>query len=273
MWFRGFINNLLKGADVRNAVGANGVVVSGTIASPYATIGFGAPVTLPGPVTISAPSGAVPALTVNGANGSVAAIFNSFSGANDTVALNTPSGRFTSLVFRNANAFKAQLFWDNTNSLIYLGTAGIGTSGIQITGAGAILGSGPVAGTGVDMTPDRGTFTMSHTGFTTAVTSNATWYRIGNAVLINTGTVSGTSNATTWTGTGAPAALQPNLPQTIIIGDAIDSGAGTAATMAISAGSSTFSFGKGFTANGAWTNAGAKGFGNTGGTTFSYLLN
>jgi hypothetical protein len=37
-WFRGFINNLLKGADVRNAVGANGIVITGTIASPYATI-------------------------------------------------------------------------------------------------------------------------------------------------------------------------------------------------------------------------------------------
>ena len=27
-WFRNFINNMLKGADVRNAVGANGIVVS-----------------------------------------------------------------------------------------------------------------------------------------------------------------------------------------------------------------------------------------------------
>ena len=52
-WFRGFINNLLKGADVRNAQGVNGISVTGTIASPYATIGFGAPVTLPGPVTIN----------------------------------------------------------------------------------------------------------------------------------------------------------------------------------------------------------------------------
>ena len=37
-WFRHFINNLLKGADVRNAVGQNGVTVSGTIASPYGMI-------------------------------------------------------------------------------------------------------------------------------------------------------------------------------------------------------------------------------------------
>lgn len=37
-WFRNFINNLLKGADVRNAIGAGGITISGTIASPYATI-------------------------------------------------------------------------------------------------------------------------------------------------------------------------------------------------------------------------------------------
>jgi hypothetical protein len=38
VWFRHFINNQLKGADVRNAVGSNGVTVTGTIASPYGTI-------------------------------------------------------------------------------------------------------------------------------------------------------------------------------------------------------------------------------------------
>jgi hypothetical protein len=42
-WFRNFINNLLKGADVRNAIGANGISVTGTIASPYATIGLTTP--------------------------------------------------------------------------------------------------------------------------------------------------------------------------------------------------------------------------------------
>lgn len=42
-WFRRFIANSLKGADVRNAVGVNGIVVSGTIASPYATIGISTP--------------------------------------------------------------------------------------------------------------------------------------------------------------------------------------------------------------------------------------
>jgi hypothetical protein len=38
-WFRDFASDYLKGADVRNAVGANGIKISGNITSPYATIG------------------------------------------------------------------------------------------------------------------------------------------------------------------------------------------------------------------------------------------
>ena len=55
VWFRNFISNQLKGADVRNSISGNGISVTGTIASPYATISIGGsgPVTLPGPVTIS----------------------------------------------------------------------------------------------------------------------------------------------------------------------------------------------------------------------------
>lgn len=49
-WFRSFINSQLKGADVRNAIAGPGITISGTIASPYATIsagGSGAPFTAP----------------------------------------------------------------------------------------------------------------------------------------------------------------------------------------------------------------------------------
>lgn len=54
-WFRGFIANQLKGADVRNAISGPGISITGTIASPYATISIGGtgPVTLPGPVTVT----------------------------------------------------------------------------------------------------------------------------------------------------------------------------------------------------------------------------
>jgi hypothetical protein len=66
-WFRGFINNLLKGADVRNAIGANGIKVTGNIASPYATIGLGTPAGLSQSGSITQGSG-VPS-NANGNNG------------------------------------------------------------------------------------------------------------------------------------------------------------------------------------------------------------
>jgi hypothetical protein len=37
-WFRSFVNNLLKGADVRNAIAGAGITITGNISSPYATI-------------------------------------------------------------------------------------------------------------------------------------------------------------------------------------------------------------------------------------------
>jgi hypothetical protein len=37
-WFRRFINNSLKGADVRNAIAGPGIAITGNISSPYATI-------------------------------------------------------------------------------------------------------------------------------------------------------------------------------------------------------------------------------------------
>lgn len=275
-WFRKFIANSLKGADVRNAVGAGGIVVSGNISSPYATIGFAAPVTLPGPVTINSSPGAI-SLTVNGASGQLTAVFNSFDGSTDTIALNAPSGRFTSILLRNAGAFKAQLFWDNTNSLIYLGTSSISASGIEITGAGAILGHGPVAGGAVDMTPDTGTFTLTGTGFTAGVTSTATWYRIGRLVALNVGNgMQGTSNATTFTMTGLPAALQPSSigagSQTQVCADLTNNGVAVFGNAAISNGSGTISMGNGPNAGAAWTNAGVKGFFDSGGSTIFYML-
>jgi hypothetical protein len=40
-WFQSFVNNLLKGADVRNAIAGPGITITGTISSPYATISAG----------------------------------------------------------------------------------------------------------------------------------------------------------------------------------------------------------------------------------------
>jgi hypothetical protein len=52
-WFRSLIASYLTGADVRNAVGSGGIVVSGNITSPYATIGFAPPVSVPAPFYVT----------------------------------------------------------------------------------------------------------------------------------------------------------------------------------------------------------------------------
>lgn len=60
---------------------------------------------------------------------------NSFSGASDTLALNTPSGRFTSLVLQNAGSTKAQFYWDSANSF---STWGVPSVGCKLTSLGVL---------------------------------------------------------------------------------------------------------------------------------------
>lgn len=80
VWFRNFISNQLKGADVRNAVGTNGIKITGNISSPYATITLGA-----GPIVIPATPGQV-TLTVNGAPGQNVLVINSNSSGGQSVS-------------------------------------------------------------------------------------------------------------------------------------------------------------------------------------------
>ena len=223
-----------------------------------------------GAVSIPAPTSGA-ALTVTGVNAANhAAVFTTPSDAQ--VVINAAgSGQFSTLQFTQNGVLTGQLFVDNVNGFVEITNNG-GANGVKISqGTGPIVGAGPIAAAFVDMTPDRGTFTMTHTGFTTAVTSTATWYRIGKLVTINTGTVSGTSNATTWTATGLPVGLQTSLSQIIGLADMEDNSAAVFGNVALATSSSTLTFGKGANSGGAWTNAGSKGFFNTGGTTFSYL--
>jgi hypothetical protein len=133
-WFKNFISQQLQGADVRNAVGASGILVTGNITSPYATIGFGAPVSLPGPVTIS---GGSPSLTVTGstvlASTTISAL--TVTGATTltpTVHINGPDN----LEFLDLNATPG------FTSGIYMGFS----SASSLKGA---IGMGPILGGGV----------------------------------------------------------------------------------------------------------------------------
>jgi hypothetical protein len=57
-WFRDFISDYMKLADARNALGANGITVSGNL-TQYATISIGPVLTIPGAAA------GTPALTIN----------------------------------------------------------------------------------------------------------------------------------------------------------------------------------------------------------------
>jgi hypothetical protein len=152
-WFRKFLNNSLKGADVRNAIGLNGVTVTGNIASPYATIsGGGSPFVAP--IVINSTAGQV-SLTVNGASGQSSGIFNgpvvindasgpfalvvNGDGTDNTVQLNTPSGRFTGIALQKAGVTEAEMFFDTTvNELVLASDAAASTFRIR-TGVSALI--------------------------------------------------------------------------------------------------------------------------------------
>lgn len=65
---------------------------------------------------------------------------------------------------------------------------------------------------------EYGTFTFTGTGFADpAPTGTASYARYGNMVIIDMPQISGTSNATTFTLTGLPAALKPSADRSIFI--------------------------------------------------------
>lgn len=138
-WFRKFLNNSLKGADVRNAIGINGVTVTGNIASPYATIsGGGSPFVAP--IVINPTTGQV-SLTVNGAPGQNALVVNGPSALTAPVTIaattgqvsltvNGASGQFS--VTSNANAQSA--FVANGGSFLQNSTTGAAAFVMNATG-------------------------------------------------------------------------------------------------------------------------------------------
>ena len=135
--------------------------------------------------------------------------------------------------------------------------------------APTITGYGPTAGALVDMTPDKGTFTITYTGMTGSVTGTAVWVRIGSLVMLYLPAESGTSNAATFTATGLPAAIQPARNQvaaaysggtTAGLGCFTNNGSTTSASCSVAASSGTITFGLiGPSGSGGWANSNGKG--------------
>ena len=141
---------------------------------------------------------------------------------------------------------------------------------MQITST-AILGRGPVAAGLVDMTPDTGTFTITYTGFTANPTATAAWARTGNVVTLFLPGGTGTSNATTFTATGLPAAINPVRAQLCCITNIIDNSVSSGPACATVNPGETITFSKGPQQGVPWTNSGTKGIQSTG-CNISYIL-
>lgn len=85
------------------------------------------------------------------------------------------------------------------------------TVGGGLTLAGGVL-NGPTLGTAATQPYTDTTFTITGTGFTTAVTGTARYVLTGKQVTLHLPVLTGTSNATSFTLTGIPAALTPGSP-------------------------------------------------------------
>lgn len=150
-----------------------------------------------------------------------------------------------------------------SGKFLYLGV-GSASATLKIGGltSPTIQGYGPVAAGFVDMTPDTGTFTMTFTGFTAVITGTAVWSRVGNLVALLIPSVTGTSNAVTFTATGLPAAIQPARAQIVAMAadlSLVDLGSNLVNPGAsFAAASGTITFYKSGVSN-TWSNSGAKG--------------
>ena len=138
-----------------------------------------------------------------------------------------------------------------------------------------IQGYGPSKAALVDMTPDQGSFVGTYVGVSPAVQITSVWARVGNIVVINLNAVNtsltGTSNSTSFSMTGLPAAITPTQSQTISVPFFKDAGADTGGAALIQS-NGTFVFFKGNTGvSASWTASGQKGF--DGCATITYLLN
>lgn len=207
-----------------------------------------------GNVTINAPS-ANQALTMNGAANAFPLLVNGSSTSGQSYGGQIRAGTNSS-----DTAFEVD---NQANTVAYL----------RIQGNGTIKGGGPVAADLVDMTPDKGTFTVTYTGMSAGTSGTATWRRIGNLVTLYIPQLSGTSNATSFTATGLPSAIQPaTLDQTGTV-LAVNNGVSITGQYQIVHGSGTITFYNSFASSG-WTNSGTKGTCPIGsaGCPISYLL-
>lgn len=132
----------------------------------------------------------------------------------------------------------------------------IGPSHIQ-SGTALAFSSGSSQPAGL-MYWAKGQFTMALTGCTAGVNATVDWHSLGGAVALSmTADATGTSNATTMTGTGMPQAIRPAANKSFQA-ICVDNGTGAVGRAVITASSGVVTFYKDVD-GGAFTNSGTKG--------------
>lgn len=159
--------------------------------------------------------GGTPDLLITGnVNGGVVSnITNTSTGTGATAIHTWSNGTHVSVIeMLGVNNTEGEYMGIGTTSQGFrFGAAGGVSDGFITNIAGIVKMTllGPTAAAQVDMTPDTGTFTMTFGGFTTPPTCTATWARVGKLVTVIVCAIVGTSNSTSWTIGGIPAAIQP----------------------------------------------------------------
>lgn len=101
-----------------------------------------------------------------------------------------------------------------------------------------------------------GNFTITGTGFAANPTATAIWEKHQDMVLLHIPSLTGTSNATTFTLTGLPAAIQPTKTAYSFV-SAVDNGGAVTGLAILTAGSGTVGL-FASPAGAIWTNSGTK---------------
>lgn len=257
----------------------NGMYLPSANALAFASNGAGrASVGSTGSWSITAPTSG-DAFTINGVSGSNVLVLNSASGQSLQTQLKT-NGTLRGYIGAAA-ATDSLITGSVTGDLIFRGESTVNllfsadagtTAEFKILGTPALQGRGPVAAALVDMTPDKGTFTITYTGMTAGVTGTASWARMGNVVVLTLPAATGTSNLSTFTATGLPAAIQPgSLTQQVAVANCENTGTvGAVCQAQISSASGTITMLLAG-ASGGWTTSGVKGIAAASSITYSLL--
>jgi len=107
---------------------------------------------------------------------------------------------------------------------------------------------------------DNGSFTPTHTGFSSDPSGDIEYSLNGGVVTLVFEFSVGTSDGTGWTITNLPASLHPAVQQILLVPACIDSGSDVDGCTVQIATDGTITLGKGFQGD-AWTGSGSKGFG------------